>query len=224
MNRRRWLIFLFGVILVLFILKALKSFGATPLNIDGAAFSYKPDIDAYYFTQITKLSTQNNGYIDKHQELEIYHKLYQTHQGTHQDLTAWNEAVGTSPQEFSIRLRLYNNSINASHETPVTIAIDAKVGEYYVDTKAFMVDQKHLEKTARWIKCQTIHDKIPMLGSEETYTFYSKPLYFGAYLLSLKHQFPVAIRAKITLSGSKMAKVIEIPVYSDHFALEDLQH
>lgn len=219
MTRWRWMILLFAIILTLLILRA---FAFTVVELKDAAFSYRPEAEPVFIAESTRLRNQNNGFINRQQELELYHRIVQSSDATDMDLDTWSSTQGKAPRQFRVRVRVKNYGDQASVETPVTIKLFAKVGEYYVDQSAFMVDQQHLASTAKWVPVQTLQGHIPVLARNEDYDYFSDPVMFGAYLHSLKNRYPTQLKAEISLLQTKAHKTIILPVQASHFALEDL--
>lgn len=220
MTRRRWLIFLFGVILVLFILRAFAA--DRDVEIRQLSFSYCPDVEAFSALEILRVRNKNSGYIKTEQELDAYQDIYQATKGQDVGFNTWSPQIGTAPKLFKLRVRLRNYSREASGEIPITTRLYAKTGDYLVHQQTFLVDEKHLWKTAKWVPFQVIEGVVPRLASQESYDYLVEPVRFGHYLATLRHQFPVALKAVVELKNPKTTRIIEMPVQADSFAVKNL--
>lgn len=220
MRGKPWL-GMMAVALLLMSVSVARAF--TVVEVREVAFSFYPEAEPHARLEMAEVRSNNSGYIYKRQELEAYRRVLETQPGELRDFDTWNAQGGPAPRIFRIRVQVKNYGNEPSGETPVNVLLMAKVGEFLVDQEAFMVDQAHLHNTAKWATVQTLSGVIPPLAQGETFDYYSEPVMFGAYLLGLKHQFPVALQATATLPQSSSTKTLEIPVKIDHFALEDLQ-
>jgi hypothetical protein len=222
MPRKLWLITL--SIVFFFNLHLPEALAFSVVELKDVAFSYRPEAEPFFVVETAKMRNSSNGFIDKYKELEAYNRIYKEIGGQDMDFDLWTAQGGAGPKQFRIRARVKNYGNQVSTPLPITITLMAKVGAYFVDQQAYMVDQEHLQNTAKWVKMQTIQNTVPVLAGGETYDFFSEPVMFGSYLLSLEHQFPVALKATVQLNSLKDTKTVEIPVNGNHFALEDLQH
>jgi hypothetical protein len=226
MTQPRWLAHLSGIFFFMFMTVFMMSAFAAKNDVEirEISFSYRPDTEAYFALQVADIRTRSNGIINKQAELDAYKQIYQSSDGTDVDFKTWTATTGsTAPKAFRLRLKLRSYQPEATTEIPITITMYAKVGEYFVDQKTYMVDHEHLKKTAKWIPFQTIEGAIPVLAGKEVYEYYSDPVLFGDFLLSIKHQFPVAVKAEVKLTNPDIIKSLEMPVNASQFALEDLQ-
>ncbi len=220
MDRRRWLILLFAIILTLFILKA---FAFTAVDLKESSFSYRPEADTYALLEkLGKRPQPQSGGLFAADQVDTITRVYQDPAATDVDLKHWTAKGGASPRQFRIRLKLRNYGNEASRPQSLKIIVSAKVGEYYVNPQSFLVDYDHLKKTAQWQEIQQMTDQIPVLAPNQTLNYFSETIPFGDYVNAMPNHHPFSVKAAIYLNQAKTPKVIEIPVTPHHFALKQL--
>lgn len=194
----------------------------TIVEMKEASFSYRPAAQTEYALQRGTLPQPAQG-SRRQSENSLYQALDEKFAVGEADLKAWQAQGGASPKRFRIRLKVKNYGNEASRPTPVMINLSLKTGDFLVDPDTLLVDHDYLAKTAKWQPWQTLTGTIPVLASNEWFTYFSEPIALGDYLLTLKNSYPVRLKAKILLkNGENQTCMLELPIVPDIFALDAL--
>ncbi len=186
------------------------------LSLQETTFTYRPEAHPFYLETLQVLRNKNSGHLHPNEERQAYEAAYNSVKGTDIELDAWIDKSQAAPLMFQVQTTIKNKGIDPSRETPIRIELMALLGQVSRESESFLVDEEHIRHTAKWVCFQVQRGSIPMLAKNERYRFTSSPIAFGTYLSQLKNQFPIALKAVVTLEN-QAKEVIEIPVYPATF-------
>lgn len=187
------------------------------LKVASLGFYYKQDENARYLDLKTQWQTEHKGLLSGQKASEFADTAYQQ-ASVEAPFSQWRAQGGPAPKVFSAKLHLYSNTKAAVLNTPISVSVQANVGDLRVSPITQLTDYRYLQQTAHWETLETRQLSVPVIAPEEDQLLEVMQFRLLSFLNSHPNQWPTAVR--ITISSPRLGVAEkQISLLPDHFVV-----